>query len=40
MLLTALARSDRFCEGELEAAFNRGLLTRIVERARQLATAA
>lgn len=36
MLITALVRSDRFCEGALEAAFDSGLLTRIVERARQL----
>ena len=32
-LLTVCIRQDRFCEGALEAAFESGLLTRILERA-------
>ena len=32
-LLTVCIRQDRFSEGELEAAFRSGLLTRILERA-------
>ena len=32
-LLTVCIRQDRFCEGALEAAFEFGLLTRILERA-------
>jgi hypothetical protein len=32
-LLTVCIRQDRFCDGALEAAFESGLLTRILERA-------
>src|SRR5262249_48969001 len=32
-LLTVCIRQDRLCEGALEAAFESGLLTRILERA-------
>lgn len=32
-LLTVCIRQERFCEGALEAAFQSGLLTRILERA-------
>jgi hypothetical protein len=32
-LLTVCIRQERFCEGALEAAFESGLLTRILERA-------
>jgi Family of unknown function (DUF6508) len=37
MLLTALIRNDRFCEGYLHGAFDSGLLLAIVRRARELA---
>lgn len=36
-LLTTVIRKDRYCEGELAAAFDTGLLTRICRRAAQLA---
>jgi hypothetical protein len=36
-LLTVLVRQDRFVEGSLGAAFDNGLLLRIVDRCRELA---
>jgi Family of unknown function (DUF6508) len=33
-VLTAVVRGDRFCEGMLGDAFDRGILTAIVQRAR------
>ncbi len=36
-MLTALVRSERFGDGTLEAAFERGILTAIARRAAELA---